>query len=96
MRHEVHETWHYVFAQPAPRHQQLQGLTPNRPSQLSKISLELIDTTRRLSLAAQRLSLALQRLSLAVQQQRLQIRDSPVGRVLAPGEIAVPDASRVG
>src|ERR1700694_3294494 len=34
-----HETWHYTFAQPTPRHQQLQGLTPNRPSQLSKISL---------------------------------------------------------
>jgi hypothetical protein len=33
-----HETWHYTLARPAPRHQQLQGLTPNRPSQLSKIS----------------------------------------------------------
>src|ERR1700719_397075 len=36
-----HKTWHYTFAQPAPRHQQLQGLTPNRPSQLSKISQKL-------------------------------------------------------
>src|ERR1700694_4207507 len=42
-----HKTWHYTFAQPAPRHQQLQGLTPNRPSQLLKISLGLPESPSR-------------------------------------------------